>query len=760
MNRLPAFAASLCLALPAFLAPLARTQDEARPTAPPFSLLGARFEGLFVDGPTESGAIWARGTTYKLGFEKGRATYVPLFGSRAPRGYPLELELRSLRCGEQSLSLAPPSAPQVEGARISIERSPLVETWDLEPERAEQSFVLDAPLGTGALELRLALRTDLLLREQRDGELVFEQPGLGVVRYGEAVAIDARGARAPLALALEGGEIALHVPAEFLARASYPLVIDPVLRTFAVDTSANDTTDPDVCYDATSDTWLVVCREVVAQGDGDIKCLRVAGNGSSVLDVVYAEASTSDALHPATANHRRTQTFLVGWITQPASAPSQLFVRERTATSTVQGASRFLHGASVGTRLESLDIGGSRLATANFAVVFREASILPTSNAGFFALAQSMIVPRGGAAASLRLLSSELHCTGAPRISEDSGTNDLWLATWAATSAPPCSGQSIRFAILRSNGALEQAETTVSGTTAGRDTRPVAASEGTRFFVCWQRDDAIPRTQSDIAGTVVGLQFGIWARISPVFSLTQIEPGTTLAADQTAPSIAFDGCRYLYAYSESSSGGAPRPHGATFALIGVTLSFLEGHRVLTNAAAGVAHSSVRVATLGSTGAAPGLGMAVWQQIGNGGRDLGAAHFDIRATSGGVSSVATQCPSRTLGTDIACIGTPALGRTIRLELSSVAGTPLLMVGLPMTPVPLCTTFAATCSLGVAQPAAVVLPAAGLSLVIPCEPQLVGATAAAQGLDLGAGLGCPTAVFGLAFRTTDTLHITVQ
>jgi hypothetical protein len=151
---------------------------------------------------------------------------------------------------------------------------------------------------------------------------------------------------------------------------------------------------------------------------------------------------------------------------------------------------------------------------------------------------------------------------------------------------------------------------------------------------------------------------------------------------------------------------------------------------------------------------------VWQQIGNGGRDLGAALFDIRAASGGVTSVATHCPSRALATEIACIGTPALGREIRLELSRLGGTPLLMIGLPMNPLPLCTTLASACSLGVAQPAPVILPASSLTLRIPCEPQLVGATAAAQGLDLVAGLGCPAALFGIPFRTTDTLHITVQ
>ncbi|MBL8898724.1 MAG: hypothetical protein JNM84_13890 [Planctomycetes bacterium] len=715
----------------------------------------ARFEGLFLDRPSESGALWARGTTYKLGFEKGRAIYVPLFGSRAPRSYPLELELRSLRCGAQPITLAAPSAPSVEGARIAIERAPLVETWDLEPERAEQSFVLDAPLGTGALELRLALRTDLLLREQGPGELVFEQPSLGVVRYGEAVAIDARGERAALALTIEEGEIALRVPAEFLANASYPLVIDPVLRTFAIDTAATDTTEPDAAYDATNDVWLVVCRERLSQTDSDIRCHRYSGDGATRLDTVYAESASNFAHSPSVASCAAAGRFLVVW--SESDAFDRVRCRERHASSATQESAVVVFPGDLTRSVGATDVGGSGAGSDRFLIVFQltdpSFAVPDISVMGAGYRIGGSVVPPGP-------ISNAVGCTTAPRVSKDSGPHGRWIATWNRNNTSPCGSDDILFAIVSENFLVVQNPTPLAAPLLGRDLRPAAAGDGESFFLVWQRDDAVPRTQSDIVGARIARPRGSWIQDGPVIPLSQLEPGVALAADQTAPSIAFDGCRYVYAYSESNAGGVPRPFAATFLDTGSSIVFHEGHLALSNAASGVAHSSVKLAPQRSGGGAPGEALGVWQQIGNGGRDISGALIDIRATSGGITTLDTSCPNRTLRTTLGTNDVPALGRSFSLAMSNVQGAPLLLFGLPTTPLPLCTNATSTCSLGVALPALVVLPFGSVNLTIPCDALLVGGTVAVQGIDVGAGLGCPTALFGVPFRTTETLLITVQ
>jgi hypothetical protein len=755
MSRLPAFATSLCLALSALLAPVALAQEESLPAAARAALSGARFEGLFVDRPNEAGDLWARGTTYKLGFEKGRAIYVPLFGSRAPTSYPLELELRSLRCGDRPIELAPPSAPQVEGARVAIERAPLVETWDLEPERAEQSFVLDAPLGTGSLELRLALRTDLRLREQGHGELVFEQPGLGVVRYGEAVAIDARGERAALALTIEEGQIALRVPAEFLASASYPLVIDPVLRTFAIDTAATDTTEPDAAYDAANDVWLVVCRERLSQTDSDIRCHRYSGDGTTRLDTVYAESASNFAHSPSVASCAAAGRFLVVW--SESDAFDRVRCRERHASSSTQESAQVIFPGDLTRSVGATDVGGSSAGGDRFLVVFQLTD--PS-----FAVPDILVMGAGyvvgGTVVPPGIISNTVGCTTAPRVSKDSGPHRRWIATWNRNNTSPCGSDDILFAIVSENFLVVQNPTPLSVPLLGRDVRPAAAGDGESFFLVWQRDDAVPRTQSDIVGTRIARPRSTWIQSGPVIALSQLEPGVSLAADQTSPSIGFDGCRYVYAYSESSGSGVPRPFAATFLDTGSSIVFHEGHLPLSNAASGVAHSSVKIATQSSGGGTPGEALIVWQQIGNGGRDISGALIDIRGTSGGITMLDTSCPNRALRTTLGTNDVPALGRRITLAMNNVQGAPLLLFGLPTTPLPLCTNATSTCSLGVALPALVVLPFGSASVTIPCDALLVGGTVAVQGIDIGAGLGCPTAAFGVPLRTTETLLITVQ
>lgn len=756
MSRLPLLTASLTFALLALLAASALAQDQGRLVAPPSSLLGARFEGLFVDRPDDAGAIWARGTTYKLGFEKGRAIYVPLFGSRAPRSYPLELELRSLRCGDRPIELAPPSAPRVAGARVAIERSPLVETWDLEPARAEQSFVLDAPLGTGALELRLSLRTELLSREQRESELVFEQPGLGVVSYGEAVAIDSRGERASLALALEDGEIVLRVPAEYLAQASYPMIVDPVLRTFAVDTSANDTVDPDVAYDATHQVWLVVGREIVSATDSDIRCLRFSGDGTTLLDTVYAESSSALAHSPSVADNATHACFLVVW-GETSSGFDRVRCRERSAASTSQLATVVVATMDLTRDIDATDVGGASAGGDVFLVLWKQVDpAFPNLNQTVFCRGVAV----GGALRQGHVLSGTVSCSAKPRVSKDSGPHRRWIATWTSDTISPCGGDELQFVVIDEQIGLAQAETRLNGSLTGRDLRPVAAGDGERFFLAWQRDDAVPRMQSDLFGVRVQRPRGIfaWNAAGAPLALSQLEPNVVLSADQTAPTLAFDGCRYLYAYSEASGGGAPRPFAATFLDLGTALQYHEGHVALSNAASGVAHSSVKSSA--RHGGEPGHALVVWQQIGNGGRDLGGSLVDVRTTSGGIRTLDTSCPDRLLRTTLGTGDVPGLGRNLELAMSNVQGVPLLLIGLPSAPLSLCTSFTGTCSLGVALPTIAALPASGARVRIPCDALLLGGTVAAQGIDLGAGFGCPAALFGVAFRTTETLLITVQ
>lgn len=127
-------------------------------------------------------------------------------------------------------------------AVAQIDRGPVVEEYVFENRRLEQLFRLAEPVGTGALVLRTPVTTNLAgpvidvppswdewrETELKNGGLIFtDETGAKKLLYHSAVAIDAEGKRQVLDPRFEGGEIVLEVPASFMARAAYPLVVDP-----------------------------------------------------------------------------------------------------------------------------------------------------------------------------------------------------------------------------------------------------------------------------------------------------------------------------------------------------------------------------------------------------------------------------------------------------------------------------------------------------------------------------------------------------
>lgn len=81
------------------------------------------------------------------------------------------------------------------------------------------------------------MRTDRIGEDLGDG-MVFRSAS-GDVTYGEAVAIDATGDRVRAETVLANGTITITVPADFVARAALPLLVDPtVAASLAVPTGA------------------------------------------------------------------------------------------------------------------------------------------------------------------------------------------------------------------------------------------------------------------------------------------------------------------------------------------------------------------------------------------------------------------------------------------------------------------------------------------------------------------------------------------
>ncbi len=161
--------------------------------------------------------------------------------------------------------------------RVEIDRGAFREVYDLGPTAIEQSFVFDTLPGEGDIVVHIPVATSLEARATSTA-LEFHGEG-GHVTYGRAVAIDAAGRSASAATEFRDGSITLRVDRAFAEAAELPLVIDPVITTFAISSLAFDSA-ADVAVDADSGIWLVVFERNAAFNDRDVYGVTLNADGS------------------------------------------------------------------------------------------------------------------------------------------------------------------------------------------------------------------------------------------------------------------------------------------------------------------------------------------------------------------------------------------------------------------------------------------------------------------------------------------------
>ena len=249
---------------------LAQTPSRPRPTPPvavaaggvevttqgPRTAVDDAFRTPIHTGAGEYG-IWASGADYKVSFHDGFAFY-PYLGPDYEANLPLRWKGTSLRVGDEPVLLPEGSARSRHTAwRYEFDRGAVVEVYDVRPEGVEQSFVIPMrPAGDGDLVLRGDL--DTMLRAQvvaaAPQELVFRGPrGEALVRYGQATVIDAAGRRADVATRFDGRAVELVVARDFVRSATWPVVVDPLVRRVQISysSSASPVLTTDVGRDAT-----------------------------------------------------------------------------------------------------------------------------------------------------------------------------------------------------------------------------------------------------------------------------------------------------------------------------------------------------------------------------------------------------------------------------------------------------------------------------------------------------------------------------
>ena len=522
----------------------------------------------------QDGSTWVSGRTYKARFGPGGATYVPFLGSQAPHNFPLEMSLASASVDGVEIPLAPATSVVRDGDRVVIHRGPIDEVYELGLESVEQTFVVAERPASGDLRFVVRLETEMARSEEADGFAFSNE--LGSVRYGRAFVREANGHRVPVASRLAEGGVEIVVDRAYLAHASFPLVVDPVITTFAVDSTSQDIWNSDVSYDASTDRYLTVYEYNFSLTDGDINAVLREGNGSNSY-FSYLDNTSENWRTPKCANLSKANQFLmVAQVSNVSGATNWNAWGMTIDAATFVNSFKILISTTDQTGAKySVDVGGDAYEGAGatyYCVTWRRDytqsdwdihARLVRSDATLVGTSTILIDNSGGSSDT------------APSISESDGVlggGAAWTITWHRE-------------VTSTNYNIYAARLSWDGLLLNPSTQLTTGS-GFEYF---------PRVSSPMADgrtlLIYGEDFGDddieymllnGTTIEASGSLTALDAPATLFQDQKDYSIDTDGYRFVVAYAElySSSTTDYDIWISSFARLGGTLVATESHQSL------------------------------------------------------------------------------------------------------------------------------------------------------------------------------------
>ncbi len=529
---------------------------------------------VLVDAQPD-GSVWALGADWKARFDGATCLYLPFFGSKAPRHFPLDLGLRAARVGGAPLELAA-GRPVVAGKSVRVDRGAVVETYDLAMRAVEQSFVFHTLPNRGAIEVEIAVASELRAEPIASG-LRFAGE-LGHVDYTKAVAIDAAGRRLPLPIAWRGDSIAMTIPADFVADAQLPLVLDPILMSAVLlGPSPMDQTHGDVATRKNPDYILATWTRVFTLNDEDCYAA-VYDNGWNLLaGPVAIDYTAEDWKRPRAASNGLAGNFLV---VGQASYGGLTWVAGRTvATNGAMSAKIDIERAGVtglpGNALTP-DVGGDPYPVwaSYYCVVFTK-QVTATDTDVYC----KMLDPNGAVVNATPTRLSTFSTTGAaesnPSIS-NSNAGDRWMVAWHHDWQSAPYDADVRGALIEWSGAIAVPDFGVATSLAWESfasvSSPADVGAGAPRFLCAWTYTASPTTQpTDIHGRLV--QHG--GGIDPAFNLDALSAsGAYAGLGHFGAQVDSDGARFCIAYNEQ-----PNTNPTPFALLD-TLAFPSPNGVL------------------------------------------------------------------------------------------------------------------------------------------------------------------------------------
>lgn len=678
------------------------------------AVAASRRDRVLFDQPGD-GHVWALGATYKASFGDDGFTFVPFLGSQAPQNFPVRFELRSVRVGGHELAL-PPAAPVLTDHRVQLARGSVLEQYDLALEQVEQTFTIDDPRA-GDVDIELQVISELPEDAARPG-LQFAND-LGSVHYGSANVVDGD-ERTAVPTTFDGRSIRIHVAAAL--RRSARLVVDPVIHTETASPQVAQQGQPDLAYDASTDTFFVVWEEVFSASDADVWGEFRQTQGAVVPGTLLAiDVTTINATHARTANINASDTFFTVFQRFDASSGFwQVWGRARYAGTMLSGPMVYV-SQMVSGHCYLPDIGGDPSPVPGpkrFLIAWeREISPSDIDILGRMVDDNSLLV-----APVLAIAISANTVDTTPFVSQSNGNGEATSPCWLVAFEHRFSAtdHDILAAAIGPTGAIVTPATAVDSS-INDDLVPNVSSPATDlggnqplFMVAYER---VAPTPAAMARLLRPTTLGIFVNEISATNLTQAFslPGAYVKCD-------CDGCRFAVV-----TGVGNRI--TTLALAGTQLVIQEPLQNLPGAPA-----YVRLVSKHS-GGGPRTRYGVVSE------DRSFNPYRARMTTYDGHSSGPTFTTRAMacnGLQIAAAGNPFLGEQATFTLTNPGSDiPGFLFGLPTPTFSSAVFCGPLCPTGVDFNGAILVAGATLPVTIPCDVGLVGSQFAVQGLGLGSG-----------------------
>lgn len=434
----------------------------------------------------ERGGFYGYGSSlYGATVGKGSAEFARPLNLKAVGQPRLAFNLSEVRVGGSVIARGGDAAAraQPEDRTVSFDRGAVEERYFLRPDALEQSFVISSlPAGGGDLTVigRVTTNLDPPAEGASGPRLAFTSQGREVLSVSDAVALDAAGRRQELGLSYSGGLMAITVPAAWVAGATLPITVDPLMGgPVVVDPSISATVGQvngvpvritDCAYNAHENEFLVVWNEQFGASafSFDVYAQRVSATGNLIGSEIALSPSGDGEYEPAVSWAPGVDRYLVAWRDDPAdnNSDADQFIAGRVLNAD----GTFFTPAFVLDDVTGQDFGPSLAfdGTNWFCVFTNVVSATDTNVIGRFVAAD-------GTPGTVVSLDTDTDLAAAPAVDVLGST---YLIAWQ--KGPPGGPMSIAARTMTTVGVLS-AVTIVDQTTA--DCRaPDVASDGTQYL--------------------------------------------------------------------------------------------------------------------------------------------------------------------------------------------------------------------------------------------------------------------------------------